>query len=146
MREAGPEFITIDNQTALVTVVAHLARDHLDRHTDFHRLLAQIGELRSNHWAFIQFDQRHSIRRIGIVTGGRFINRRKGIDFAFPAKGKTFLGLSAAGLTYVTRWEDPGVTMRAHFPDQRITLLFQSPVAWNFHKVSPIFLYYDFNC
>ena len=39
----GAEFIPIHNDPALIAIVAHLARDHLDWHANFHGRVVEVG-------------------------------------------------------------------------------------------------------
>jgi len=53
-----PELIPVHQHSTLVAVRANAAGDHLHRHTDLRRGVAQVGQLRGDHRAFVQLDPR----------------------------------------------------------------------------------------
>ena len=52
-----PKFIPVNQHSLVIRVRADLARHHLDRYADLHRLVAQVSQLSSDHGAFSQYEQ-----------------------------------------------------------------------------------------
>ena len=117
------EFIPVNDQTALVAIVAHLAGDHFDGHADFDGGIVHIGELGGDHGTLIQFDQGDGVGGIGVEPAGGFIDVGVGIHLALAAEGIELPGFIAAVRADVARGEDFGIAMRADLTDQPVALL-----------------------
>jgi hypothetical protein len=57
----------------------------------------------------------------------------EGIYLALTAEGEGCFGFAAAFRADIAGWENLGITVRADFTLQCVSLFFQTPVAWNFH-------------
>jgi len=103
-------------------------------HADFNGLFAQVGQLGSDHGTLFEFDQGHGVGGVAIEAARGFVDGGVGKDFAFTAKSIQGLGLVAAVRAHVAGWEYLCIAMRTNFSDQAVSLLFETPVARNFHE------------
>src|SRR5215207_8380705 len=129
-----PELISVNNQPSFVAVIAHFAGDHFDGHADLNRVIIHVGELGGDHRTFVQFYESDSVRRVGVVSAGGFIDSGVGVHFTFAAEGVESLGFVAAAGADITRGEDLVIAVGAHFTDQSVALFFESPMSWDFHE------------
>ena len=127
------KFISVHDQSPLITVISHLAGNHLNWHADFDGRVVHIGQLGSDHGAFVQFNEGNCIWRGAIESAGCLINCRIGIYFALAAECIELSGFIAAVWADVAWGENFIVAMGADFADQPIALLLKSPMSWNFH-------------
>jgi len=89
--------------------------------------------LGGEHGAFFEFDEGNGVGSVAIVAAGRFIDGGVGINFAFAAKCKLFLGFVAAVRADIAWGEDLVIAVGADFADQPIALFLESPMSWDFH-------------
>ena len=132
-----PEFVSVNQHTALIAILAQAACDHLDRHANLDRLAAQVGQLGGHQRAFFQLDQRHRIGGGIIETGRGFVNGGIREYFPFAAEREGCFGLASAIRSDIAGREDLGKAVWADFSHQSIALLFQSPMTGDFHNGSP---------
>src|SRR5450759_3779055 len=128
-----PELIPINQHPLGIRVRADLARHHLHRHANLHRLFAQVGQLGGHHRPLFQFYQRHGVGQ-GLFKARRgVVHHGEGINLPFTAESILVFGLAPAVLTYIARREDFCVAVRANFAHQGVALFFQSPMTRYFH-------------
>jgi len=127
------ELVTVHDHPLAFDVFLDLAGDHFHLHADADGLLAEVSQLGGDHGTFFEGDHRHGIRRLGFKTGGGVAHHSVGIHLAFTAESELGLGFTAALGANIARGEDLGFAVRADFTNKGISLLFQSPMAWNFH-------------
>jgi UDP-N-acetylmuramoylalanine-D-glutamate ligase len=114
----GSELIPVNDHAPLIAIVPHLAGDHLDRHTDFHRFLAKVGQLGGDHGALIELDERHCVRGVGIEAGGSFVDGRERVYFSLATKCIQCSSFVAAVGTNVARRKDLEIAVRADLTHQ----------------------------
>jgi hypothetical protein len=127
------ELIPVNDQPALIAIIAHLASDHFHGHTDLNFGIIHIGQLSGDHGSFFEFDKGYGIRGVGFITSGSFIDRSIGIHFTFAAEGEKVFGFVAAVRADIARGEDLVIAVRADLTNETISLFFKTPVSRDFH-------------
>ena len=71
------KLIPVYDKSPFITIIPHLAGNHLDGHADFDRVVVNVGELCGDHGTFVQFDEGNGVGCIAIVPGGGFVDGRE---------------------------------------------------------------------
>ena len=132
--DRGSKFIAVYNKSSFIAIIAQLAGNHLDWHSDLDGVVIHVGELGRDHRALFEFHKGNGVGSVRIVTTGRLVDGGVRIHFTFAAKGIELFGFVATIWADISRGKDLVIAMRADFADQPVALFLESPMSGDFHE------------
>jgi len=87
-----------------------------------------VGQLGGDHGTFFQLDQGDHVGGVVLKARRRVVDGRVGVDLAQAGEGVEFLGRRFAFQANVARREELHPAVGAHFADERVTLLIETPM------------------
>ncbi|HHE71348.1 MAG TPA: hypothetical protein ENL34_03585, partial [Chloroflexi bacterium] len=96
MFQARAEFVAVSDGTFLA-IDPQAACDHLYRHANAHLTRGDVRQLGGDHRAFLQLDQRDSVRDVSFESLWGIVKRAEGKDLPAPAQRLGRLGWLVAG-------------------------------------------------